>query len=105
MVRETIGGYVKIKDIQIPLKDDMGGYNWHLALVTESHVYYWQNDNFEDIALMYSISNGKLEFISNNYFAYESMYEVGMGIVDDTISPLYISNGMMKTVQFFKEGQ
>ena len=105
MVRETIGGYVKINDIQIPLKNDMGGYNWDLAFVTNYYAYYWENDNKDDIALMYSIYGSQLELISNNYFAYESMYEDGMKIVDGQITPLYISNDMMKTIQFFKEVQ
>lgn len=100
-----MSGYITVNDIQIPLKNDMWGYNWDLAFVTNDYAYYWENDNNDDIALMYSISSGQLELISNNYFAYESMYEDSMSIVDDKIAPLYISNDMMKTIEYFKEVQ
>ena len=91
--------YIEINGVKIPLHQDALGYDWNLALVVDNHVYYWEDDDLEDIALMYSMSDDGLELMSSNYFAYESMYEDTMAIIDGDKDPLYVSESMKKTIQ------
>ena len=91
--------YITIKDVKIPIEMARNGLNWRLDLVVNDNVYYWNDNIHDDIALMYSIKNNRMDFINDDYFGYESMYEDTMAIIYGSVHPLYVSDNMEKCLE------
>lgn len=89
--------YVEINGIEIPLQKEDDCFTWELALVTNEHVYYTQDEGY-DIALMYRMRFGELLMISNNYFAYCGMWDDIEDIVRGNIKPLFVSGELAKVL-------